>query len=357
MLSQAAVMPLKISLLGLVSATCISATQVGSVPPSKVANPSQDSAATDVASALPQTQEFAVDDSQRLTVPVRLNGSKPYPFIVDTGAERTVIAGGLGELLGLESGAELRLATVSGPAVVDSYKVGRLSMSSINVENLEMPALKRSNLGAYGLLGIDSLQNHKVLIDFGKGEMDVIPSKQKAKRSLGRSSRNVIVVNARRRAGRLVLTDAKIGNVRVDVVIDTGAQASMGNAALRRRINRSQRRFDYIPIGLTSVTGAKLRGDYTQIKEIVVGGLTISDLPMTFTKNYAFRALELERRPAMLLGMDALSLFETVEIDFAKRRVAFRFKRNSNSQSPGRFAWNESRTTAISLSSPVISKP
>ena len=29
---------------------------------------------------LVQTQEFAVDESQRMTVPVRLNGSEPYPF-------------------------------------------------------------------------------------------------------------------------------------------------------------------------------------------------------------------------------------------------------------------------------------
>ena len=354
MFNKAIGISMKASLLAVISAVSISATQVAEQQPAN-ADAKPDMAASDVASILPQTQEFAVDESQRMTVPVRLNGSEPYPFIVDTGAERTVIANDLGQLLQLEPGAELRLATVSGPAVVDSYKVGKLSTATIKVDDLEMPALKRRHLGAYGLLGIDSLRNHKVLIDFGKGKMDVVPSKKKT--TLRRYAKNVIVVTARRRAGRLVLTDAKIGNVRVDVVIDTGAQASMGNAALRRRIGRAQRRFDYIPVGLTSVTGKRMDGDFTQIKEIVIGGLTIADLPMTFTDNYAFKALDLNRRPAMLLGMDALRLFEAVEIDFAKKRVSFQFKRNSKRQSPGRLAWKESRTTAMSLSSPVIFSP
>ncbi len=343
----------RLAFLGLASMATISATQA--VPPLESPSPTTTPAQKDVAAILPQILEFAVDDSQRMTVPVSIDGSETYPFVVDTGAERTVIAEDLGRTLQLSAGSELKLATVSGPATVDSFKAKNLSMSSIKVNDLEMPALKRANLGAYGLLGIDSLQNHKVVIDFAKGEMDVVPSKKRS--GFSRTTRNVIVVTARRRAGRLVLTNARIGNIKVDVVIDTGAQATMGNAALRKRLRRSQRRIDYIPVGLTSVTGRRMLGDFTQIKDITIGGLTITDLPMTFTGNYAFRALELNRKPAMLLGMDALKLFETIEIDFAKKRVTFQLKRNSQRQSPGRLAWKESRTTAMSFPSPVIFSP
>jgi hypothetical protein len=46
-------------------------------------------------------------------------------------------------------------------------------------------------------------------------------------------------------------------------------------------------------------------------------------MPITFADNYAFAALNLQDRPAILLGMDALNLFDRVLIDFSNRRVGF----------------------------------
>jgi hypothetical protein len=97
----------------------------------------------------------------------------------------------------------------------------------------------------------------------------------------------------------------------------------MANIALRDKLRRRHRAFDFIPVKMRSVTGTILNGDYTQIREIEVGGLIIKDMPMTFADNYAFTALNLQDRPAILLGMDALKLFDRVLIDFSNRRVGF----------------------------------
>src|SRR5690349_20565118 len=43
----------------------------------------------------------APDLAGRITVPVRVNGEGPFDFVVDTGANRTVIAGELAAELGL----------------------------------------------------------------------------------------------------------------------------------------------------------------------------------------------------------------------------------------------------------------
>ena len=40
----------------------------------------------------------------------------------------------------------------------------------------------------------------------------------------------------------------------------------------------------------------------------------------------AFRALGLQDRPALLLGMDSLALFDRIEIDFPNKRVVFDLK-------------------------------
>ena len=266
-------------------------------------------------------QEFAIDRSERMTVQVQVNGSTAVPFIVDTGSERTVIANDLAKRLLLESGPQLTLATISGKAVVNSFFIERLTTAAVNLEGLEAPGLDRSNLGAYGLLGIDSLEDNRVLLDFAKQTMDVLPSPKGRGRS--KLENGMIVVTAKRKAGRMIISSAKIDGMRIDIILDTGAQSSMGNAALRDKLRRRHRTIDYVPVQMRSVTGSTLVGEFTQIQEIEVGGLTMTNLPITFADNYAFTALKLQDRPAILLGMDALRLFDRVMIDFGNRRVGF----------------------------------
>lgn len=283
-------------------------------------------------------QEFDVDRSDRMTVPVSINGSITYPFVVDTGAERTVIANDLAKTLKLEQGPQLKLATITGTAFADSYMIENLTMNTINVELIEAPGLERSNLGAYGLLGIDSLEDHKVLLDFKNATMDVLPSKRKS--ALGKLERGMIVVTAKRKAGRMILSDAEVGGVKVDIILDTGAQTSMANYALRDRLRKRDMRFDYVPVRMRSVTGEVLEGDFTQVRDISIGGVTISDLPVTFADNYAFTALKLQRKPAILLGMDALKLFDRVMVDFSNRRVGFDLPKGAGKRNGIQLAMN-----------------
>lgn len=283
-------------------------------------------------------QEFDVDRSDRMTVPVSINGSITYPFIVDTGAERTVIANDLAKLLKLEQGPQLKLATITGTAYADSYMIENLTMNTINVELIEAPGLERRNLGAYGLLGIDSLEDHKVLLDFKNSKMDVLPSRKRS--GLGKMERGMIVVTAKRRAGRMILSDAQVGGIKVDIILDTGAQSSMGNYALRDKLRKRDMRFDYLPVLMRSVTGDTLAGDFTQVRDIDIGGVSITDLPVTFADNFAFTALKLDRKPAILLGMDALKLFDRVLVDFANRRVGFDMPKGAGRRNSIQLAMN-----------------
>lgn len=266
-------------------------------------------------------QLFGIDRTDRMTVQVRVNGSEAVPFIVDTGAERTVIANDLARKLALDAGPTLTLATISGKYQVNSFFIDTLSTTAVNLEGIEAPGLERSNLGAYGLLGIDSLEDSRVHLDFAHKTMDVLPSRKT--RGKTKLENGMIVVNAKRKAGRMILSSARIDGIKVDIILDTGAQSSMANFALRNKLRRRHLTIDYIPVKMKSVTGTILDGNYTQIRQIDVGGLTINDMPMTFAENYAFAALGLKERPAILLGMDALRLFDRVLIDFSNRRVGF----------------------------------
>jgi predicted aspartyl protease len=290
----------------------------------------------DSLTATPIIENFVIDRSDRMTVQVQVNGSEAVPFIVDTGAERTVIANDLARRLSLESGPTLTLATISGKAQVNSFFIDKLTTAAVNLEGLEAPGLERSNLGAYGLLGIDSLEDTRVLLDFANQKMDVLPSRKT--RGKTKLENGMIVVSAKKKAGRMIISSAKIDGISVDIILDTGAQSSMANLALRDKLRRRHRSGEFVPVTMRSVTGSILNGEFTQLKEIEVGGLTINELPITFAENYAFTALKLQERPAILLGMDALKLFDRVLIDFGNRRVGFDLPKGVERKSPARMA-------------------
>ena len=264
-----------------------------------------------------ETVSVEADRTRRMTVPVSIGGSGPYGFIVDTGAERTAIARELAQALRLGPGRTATVASMTelsriATAVIPSLEVGRRIVTDIHA-----PTLDRHHLGAEGLLGVDSLADQRVELDFVRNEMRVTPSRRAERRWPVDS----IIVTGRRIMGHLVLVDAEFEGERVWVVVDTGSQITIANEALRRRLARRGRIGALNPVQLMSVTGGTMTAEYGTARQIRVGGADIRNLPVAFAEVRPFRQLQLTDRPAMLLGMDALRLFDRVSIDFPNRRV------------------------------------
>ncbi len=287
----------------------------------------------------PFIQPFDLDATQRMAVKVMVGGKGPFSFLVDTGAERTVIARELAERLGLVEGEKLRLATIGGSAMVPSFRIAALQMSDLHLASVDAPAFFGRHIGAAGLIGVDMLEERRILIDFRKESMSILETRKRA-RSLIRDD-DAIVVTARNMAGRLILSDARIDGKRVDVIVDTGAQTSVGNLALQELVAKNrQNRLPFLPTVLGAVTGEAVPATRTAIKRIVINGMDVNDLPVSFADSQAFRALGLVERPALLLGMDSLSLFDRIEIDFPNKRVVFDLPDGANRQTGQRFAAN-----------------
>ncbi|HEV2865442.1 MAG TPA: retroviral-like aspartic protease family protein [Allosphingosinicella sp.] len=266
---------------------------------------------------LTESLDLTQDRTERMTVPVSIDGRGPYRFIVDTGSERTVISRELAADLGLDAGRTATVYSMTeasriGTVVIPALEVGRRTVSDI-----QAPALARRNLGAEGLLGVDSLQSQRVELDFVRQEMSVTPSR----REEAPWPADTIVIEARNRYGHLMLVDASLDGERIYVIVDTGSQVTVGNNALRRRLERRGRLSALRPVQLQSVTGGLLTADYGMARRIRLGGAGINNLPIAFADVHPFRQLRLDDRPAILLGMDALQLFDRVSFDFANRRV------------------------------------
>ncbi|MFL6735232.1 MAG: aspartyl protease family protein [Sphingomicrobium sp.] len=264
-----------------------------------------------------QDVPFKPDYYDRITVKVTVAGQGPYNFLVDTGADHTVISSRIAGSLKLEAAPHVQMYTIAGDQSVRTASVGSLKFSKKTLENVNAAVLEQSNLGADGVLGIDSLRSDRVTFDFPKGLMTIVPSSKVEHREV---NRDVVVVTGKLRMGRLVLTDARTGGRAVSVVVDTGSDATIANSALRRSLSGSKLLRPLGPIVLQSVTGHTINGELMSLERLDVGGVTIRNLNIVFAEAPIFKVLKLDERPALLLGMNAIRAFDRVSIDFANRK-------------------------------------
>lgn len=270
--------------------------------------------------ATPQTIPTETARDQRLTVSVHINDSGPYPFVVDTGAERTVISAELAARLGLPASAPVLMHSIGGISRVATVRIDRLGLSEASYSEIQAPTLSGVNLGAAGILGIDTLDDRRVVLDFRKSRMTIVPGRSAAAQP---GPDGEIVVRARNRFGRLIVTDAEANGQKVHVIIDTGSQLTLGNAALAAKLVRRDRSFGMGTVDILTVTGSIVPARSGLLRKVRIGGVTLGNMPVAITDAHIFRALDLEHRPALLLGMDVLANFDRVSIDFADRTVRF----------------------------------
>ena len=259
-----------------------------------------------------------VDRTLRMTVPVTIGGSGPFAFVVDTGADRTVVSSELARSLKLKPGDPVTMHSMAGVGSVDTVIIPELSVGGGSNADINAPSLAEEHIGARGLLGLDSLQGRRVVMDFRKGTFTVSDSRLRDPTDPG-----TIVVTARSRYGQLVLVDSDIGGIPITVIIDSGAQNSVGNLALQNLLKKRRQVRNFIPMEMTDVTGTVMKADLALVDGIRIGGFTINTVAVAFADAHPFKRFGLLGRPAMLLGMDTLRAFRRVSVDFAQRKVKF----------------------------------
>jgi len=264
-----------------------------------------------------QDVKYKQDDYGRMTVPVHVAGRGPYRFLVDTGADRTSVSTAMAAQLQMTPGKMARLHSITGTSSVSTANVRQMVLSKDRVRSFEAALLEAGDMGADGILGVDSLRSQRVTFDFKKQLISIVPSA----RPIYRDEKEAIVVRGQLKRGHLIISRAMVDGQPTVIVLDTGAEISMGNEALRRKLESRGRLRNPERVSMTSVTGDKLLGDAYFVKEIEIGGLTMRKLGIFFSDTQTFRTLGLEDKPAMLLGMNAMRAFDRVSIDFETKKL------------------------------------
>jgi len=272
------------------------------------------------------------DRYSRMTIPVTIEGQGPFRFMIDTGSQATAISRTLRDRLNLPTLGEATVVGMASRKQVELVRVDGLEFASRMFDALHAPLLEAQHMGADGILGLDSLQDLRVMIDF-RGQTIAVDDAQ----ALGGDRGYEIVVRARNKRGRLIITDAEIDGVKTAVVLDTGSQGSLGNLALQRRLRTKQGE----EITATDVTGTLITGRLDRKRLLRIGGhggssaLQLEGLSMIYSDAPAFAALGLADKPALVLGIEDLRAFDRVAIDFAARTVLFDLPRGVRPTSAG----------------------
>jgi predicted aspartyl protease len=257
----------------------------------------------------------------RLTVDVQVNGRGPYRFIVDSGADTSVIGLGIAQELKLPVGRPVVLNGMTSRDIVDRVKVDQLTVGPTTVSNLEVPALREADVGGDGIIGIDALVSKRLMLDF---EKRLIKIEDAGVRYIPQPGE--IVVTARRERGQLILTHVRAAGLALDAVIDTGTEITIGNLALRDKLIRGNRD-KFVTIPVVGVTGVTANLQFARIAELQLGPVVISDVPMAFADVPPFKLFGLADQPALLLGTDLLESFRRISLDFKARKVRFQLRK------------------------------
>jgi predicted aspartyl protease len=259
------------------------------------------------------------DHIGRVIVPVTINGQGPFRFIVDTGANHSTISPGLVQTLGLQPSVEasILLDGITGSAQVTFVTINRLQAGDMTIEGTTLPVVSADIMGgADGILGAAGFTTKSLIVDFQRNRVAIARNVAAGVRT------EAMRVHALRLTHGLITLDTRVGGVRVQAVIDTGSERTLGNLALRDALRMPGRRGAVVQV--TSVYGATEKIEAGEIRiapTIAIESLRVSDVAIVYGDFHIFKVWEMVDKPAMIIGMDVLGTVPALGIDFEKQDV------------------------------------
>jgi predicted aspartyl protease len=262
------------------------------------------------------------DRTGRVMVPVLLNGQGPFRFIVDTGASRSALSPKLADRLGLVPSLDhpLGLQGTTGSSVSPSVLIEHFQTGDMTLLGHRLPVIAQEVLAdADGLLGVEALEGMRMLVDFQLRQITI--ARHRSRHMAGNWYR--VPVNFR--FGRLMVAEGRIGRVPVKAVIDTGAERTLGNLALRRALNLDHAaRQEHTESQVIGATAEQQAANTIRSPTILIGQTALVDVDVTYADLNVFQLWGLVDQPALIVGMDVLGTVRALLFDYRRRELMIR---------------------------------
>jgi len=256
----------------------------------------------------------------RIWAPVLIDGKGPYRLVLDTGANRSAVTERTAQSLGTPTSTETPALVTgfTGSAMVPTISVSSIDIGAFALGPANLPVLADVFGGAEGVLSLSELRNERMFADFVHDRLEIAPSRRE------RAPKGFAVVPLHM-AGGLPMAEILVGGVPTKAIIDTGAQSSVGNLALRRALARQTPR-KAAREDIIGVTLETQSGDSLPSPDIQLGHLTIRGMRVVFGDMYLFEHWNLTHEPTLAIGMDLLGSFDVMIIDYARREMQLQLR-------------------------------
>jgi predicted aspartyl protease len=174
----------------------------------------------------------------RIWAPVFIDGQGPLRLVLDTGATSVALTRDAATLLGLpvDRARQVRLRGTTGSTVVPQVEVRQLEIGDFLVENQRVILVDDAFGGADGVLATRLLNDRRIYVEFRRDRIEITRSRNQPA-PLGFST-----IPVKFASRQVPWVEAWMGPVKVKAIIDTGAQQSIGNLALRVALAAARRR-------------------------------------------------------------------------------------------------------------------
>jgi hypothetical protein len=258
------------------------------------------------------------DHIGRIVAPVMVNGRGPYRFIIDTGASDSTVSPDLARTLGLQPTEDaILLDGITGTSRVPSVLVDRLQAGDLTFKSVRLPVVWAPVMaGSDGILGIAGLKSERIVVDFAHNRVTISHAREV------RPPDGFVRIPAHRLENGLMMIFADVGWVRARAIVDTGAERSLGNLALRDalravRERRGERKLTDVYGSTTDV----VPGELLESPTIALDKVKIADVTLVYGDFHIFDVWNLRNRPALILGMDVLGVMKGLAIDFRSQEL------------------------------------
>lgn len=258
-----------------------------------------------------------LDRIGRILAPVIINGRGPFRLMVDTGANQSVLTTRIATELGLAPtpGRDVKLSGVTGSIMVPTVAVDTLETGELVQRKLQLPIVDSVMGSADGILGMNGFADKRITVNFSKDYIRIADSRRE------RAPPGFMTLPATIRFDRLILVTGRVGGIKVKAVIDTGAQRTLGNMALREALLKHRGFKDIIATGVIGMTEEEQPGDAISTPPIRLGDVTISNVYVIYGDIHVFKLWDLQQEPALLVGMDVLGTLHTLVIDYRRKEL------------------------------------
>jgi len=262
----------------------------------------------------------------RIWAPVFVDGQGPLRLVLDTGATPVALTHDAANLLGLpiERARQVRLRGTTGSRVVPQVPVSQIEIGDFLTENQRVILVDDAFGGADGVLATRLLRDRRIQVEFRKDRIEITRSRGQPAPS------GFSTIPVKFAARQVPWVDAWIGPVKVKAIIDTGAQQTLGNLALRTALTEARRRgIELRSEGVIGVTGDVQEGLSAGVPTIRLGNVRINNARVNFVDLHIFEHWRMLDEPAILIGMDVIGVLDTFILDYRRRELQL-LPRSSN---------------------------